>query len=301
MDTKTNHIHSLLETGVTTENLPNLSDTIRHDSKYTRPHLVLDANPVLLTTPQFPSRLVDMRPHLDLARDKSSRHGVFTTYTVDELGNQREFAIKDSSLEVALGEVAMGHYLEQWGLNPFPTLAVVVDAAKPKQERSAWVITEYNPKAIGMNGLAWHEMDSRDIQHYAADALVALGGLHQVCVAHGDSHLRNIVRIGDGTTMQAQMIDFEHAVSFADDAWAVDEGDMSARARIERKLRCDLRRLVEDIDERSQHIMDSSTERWQLLRSCLDGYRDEAGSGYVEKMGVMADSAISALNDERAA
>lgn len=80
-------------------------------------------------------------------------------------GSKEEFAIKRLPLTTALAEVAMTQYVSTQGLAPFSVQALMI-AGKPSgsKDRSAWIMTRFDEKAVNFEGLAWREMSSENIK-----------------------------------------------------------------------------------------------------------------------------------------
>ena len=79
------------------------------------------------------------------------------------------------------------------------------------KDRSAWIMTRFDEKAVNFEGLAWREMSSENIKQHLVDALLALSALHKIHIAHKDAFMRNLVRLSgtDGDNSATRYIDIE--------------------------------------------------------------------------------------------
>ena len=142
-------------------------------------------------------------------------------------------------------------------------------AAAQDRSRVALLLSRYQSEVVGLDSLAWHEMSMGDVALYTTEAATALAALHRVAVAHGDSYLRNVVRVSG---QPACMIDFEHAVSFSDVVDQADRGDEAAQRHIADMMSRDLCGMVTDV-----------AQQVQLTRST---WLDPALNAYYEQLAV---------------
>jgi hypothetical protein len=284
--------------------LPDMSEQVDHMSREFYPELDLDNKPLLYVTPNFPP-VTTAEPHRDLSREGSSRNGAFTVDVKTVSGSKEEFAIKRLPLTTALAEVAMTQYVGTQGLAPFSVQALMI-TGKPSgsKDRSAWIMTRFDEKAVNFEGLAWREMSSENIKQHLVDALLALSALHKIHIAHKDAFMRNLVRLSgsDGDNSATRYIDFEYARSFRGYVEQVDRGEDIFRAQgyINRSVQGDLRSLLIDaISVLANQLNQSPADRWKLLGKCLDGYQEMASvSGNSTALKEAAGHAIATLRHD---
>lgn len=278
--------------------LPDISEQVDHMSREFYPVLDLGNEPLLHVVPNFPS-VATAEPHRDLSREGSSRNGAFTVDVKTISGSKEEFAIKRLPLTTAIAEVAMTQYVSTQGLAPFSIQALMI-AGKPNssKDRSAWIMTRFNEKAVNFEGLAWREMSSENIKQHLMDALLALSALHKIHIAHKDAFMRNLVRLSgsDGDNSTTRYIDFEYARSFRGYVEQVDHGEDILRAQgyINRSVQGDLRSLLIDaISVLANQLNQSPADRWKLLEKCLDSYREVVSAS--ENSPALKEAAVHAI------
>lgn len=193
----------------------------------------------------------------------------------------------------------MTQYVSTQGLAPFSVQALMI-AGKPSgsKDRSAWIMTRFDEKAVNFEGLAWREMSSENIKQHLMDALLALSALHKIHIAHKDAFMRNLVRLSgsDGDNSATRYIDFEYARSFRDYVGQVDHGEDILRAQgyINRSVQGDLRSLLIDaISVLANQLNQSPADRWKLLEKCLGSYREVVSAS--ENLPALKEAAVHAI------
>ena len=262
--------------------LPDLTSLIRHDAKTIRSCSQVPTDDTYRIA--LSSRLLSRDTSFTLKRllsigKEDSRHKLYFG-GLRSSGEERDVAVKEHLLPVAIGEVAMMQYASSKGLFVFDLDSIYVSRqtdAQRARERACWLLTHYRPGVESMDSVNWRDMDDVEKIRQVQLAALAVASAHINHIGHGDSYLRNVVEVPQDYNRR-HLVDWESAVSFkyfselADSVVSDCDSRDKAQDVVNRITRIDLRDLRNSVFAKVIPEMKSGAQGRWWKRNVMDLY-----------------------------
>lgn len=257
MNNSHNFTSLILEANKGVDKLPDMSELVRQDTKYTRPKVDI-AKPILMTA-EFRKEGIPVdflpKPLLKLGRDNSRHEVHFGSLILDnqEASSKSsiEIAVKDCQLSSGLGEIAMCQYAASMGMYSFKPVGIFLREEIFYGDRLAHMVTIFDKEVIPLDALPWSDMDLDEAGLVIENAAFAAADFHKAGLFHGDLEFKNF---GQRTSGEVAIVDLEHTVG-ANDVMTIaalqlgfsKETQDCAQSKIGRKVRIDLRSMKNSV------------------------------------------------------
>lgn len=224
--------------------LPDLTPFLNHEGVYTKGlDVQFEGGQVFLggnfskyaNDEAFPDSLAfKVQSILRIDKEDSKRHvffGALQAHRNNQLPSiARQVAVTpivgtEALKDMALHEIGMYQYLGKLGISTLDVVGVALfdlpEAAAEREEIRGFMVTEFEPDLMTMNGLPWKTMSAEEQQQYLDVIADMLATLHSELVFHRDTKFKNF-SFGEA---QGNFVvsDLEFSLSLKDRAESIGE------------------------------------------------------------------------------
>ena len=253
---------------------PNLLTRINHNGKYNRPVLTGEE---LANLPLLGHLLIDKEESVE---HPDSRNNVQFGRLSQAEGGDVQVAIKQQSLPVVMGEIAMMQLCQSYGIRTLEPVGLGVDGSLSVTGKQGYLVSRYDPvvRNSTMDLVEWEELAPEDRLAIVDGGFSAIAELHAVGIVHGDSYTRNIV-----AGKPPKIFDLEHATSVFGNT-----NNGGSQPTVVRNFKADVWRLATD-------LMPEVGE--EVLLNGLNSYRSRianSDNAVLKRSGVVAAHLVAA-------